>query len=167
MFNYLYINHRRPNTTPPYAASKSHVVNQIRCYVTIHAICCETTSNKTRVSPKHKARVNANMRLVYLKITCSSCLAANSFQNQLEFSQNEVSEAQILLKLLSLGLKFSNNGLGVSASLRFYHSPPLYHNMPLCFLINLNITSYAMTETSCTHHTLTAVSKIISIKSCD
>ena len=25
---------------------------------------CETTSNKTRVSPKHKARVNANMRLV-------------------------------------------------------------------------------------------------------
>ena len=25
---------------------------------------CETTSKKTRVSPKHKARVNANMRLV-------------------------------------------------------------------------------------------------------
>ena len=40
--------------------------SQIRCYVTIYAICqkCETTSNKTRVSPKHKARVNANMRLV-------------------------------------------------------------------------------------------------------
>ena len=37
---------------------------QIHCYVTIYAICCETTSNKTRVSPKHKARVNANMRLV-------------------------------------------------------------------------------------------------------
>ena len=37
---------------------------QIRFYVTIYAICCETTSNKTRVSPKHKARVNANMRLV-------------------------------------------------------------------------------------------------------
>ena len=33
-------------------------------YKTIYAICCETTSNKTRVSPKHKARVNANMRLV-------------------------------------------------------------------------------------------------------
>ena len=40
--------------------------SQIRCYmyVTIYAICCATTSNKTRVSPKHKARVNANMRLV-------------------------------------------------------------------------------------------------------
>ena len=28
---------------------------------------CETTSNKTRVSPKHKARVNANMRLVLVQ----------------------------------------------------------------------------------------------------
>ena len=41
--------------------------SQIRCSVTIYAICCETTSNKTRVSPKHKARVNANMRLVLLQ----------------------------------------------------------------------------------------------------
>ena len=40
--------------------------SQIHCYVTIYAIYCETTSNKTRVSPKHKARVNANMRLVVL-----------------------------------------------------------------------------------------------------
>ena len=43
--------------------------SQIRCYVTIYAICCETTSNKTRVSPKHKARVNANMRLVILQFS--------------------------------------------------------------------------------------------------
>ena len=42
--------------------------SQIRCYVTIYAICCETTSNKTRVSPKHKARMNANMRLVHYLI---------------------------------------------------------------------------------------------------
>ena len=42
--------------------------SQIRCYVTIYAICCETTSNKTRVSPKHKARVNANMRLVVVVV---------------------------------------------------------------------------------------------------
>ena len=41
--------------------------SQIRCYVTIYATCCETTSNKTRVSPKHKARVNANMRLVIIR----------------------------------------------------------------------------------------------------
>ena len=33
--------------------------------------------------------------------------------------------ARILLKLSSLGLGFSNKGLGVSASLGFYHSPPL------------------------------------------
>ena len=38
--------------------------SQIRCHVTIYVICCETTSNKTRVSPKRKARVNANMRLI-------------------------------------------------------------------------------------------------------
>ena len=44
--------------------------SQIRCYVTIYAICCETTSNTTRVSPKHKARVNANMRLVTKKKVC-------------------------------------------------------------------------------------------------
>ena len=42
--------------------------SQIYCYVTIYAICCETTSNKTRVSPKHKAQVNANMRLVIIQI---------------------------------------------------------------------------------------------------
>ena len=35
------------------------------------------------------------------------------------------SRARILLKLSSLGLGFSNKGLGVSASLGFYHSPPL------------------------------------------
>ena len=35
------------------------------------------------------------------------------------------SRASILLKLSSLGLGFSNKGLGVSASLGFYHSPPL------------------------------------------
>ena len=39
--------------------------------------------------------------------------------------------------------------------------------MLLCLMINLNITSYAVTETLYTHHTLTAVSKIILIKSCD
>ena len=41
---------------------------QIRCYVTIYVICFETTSNKTRVSPKRKARVNANMRLVLYSV---------------------------------------------------------------------------------------------------
>ena len=35
------------------------------------------------------------------------------------------SRAWILLKLSSLGLEFSNKGLSVSASLRFYHLPPL------------------------------------------
>ena len=35
------------------------------------------------------------------------------------------SRARILLKLSSLGLGFSNKGLGISASLGFYHSPPL------------------------------------------
>ena len=35
------------------------------------------------------------------------------------------SRGRILLKLLSLGLGFSNKGLGVSASLGFYNSPPL------------------------------------------
>ena len=35
------------------------------------------------------------------------------------------SRARILLNLSSLGLGFSNKGLGVSASLGFYHSPPL------------------------------------------
>ena len=39
--------------------------------------------------------------------------------------------------------------------------------MLLYLMINLNITSYAVTETLYTHHTLTAVSKIILIKSCD
>ena len=71
------------------------------------------------------------------------------FKTSLDFRKMK-SQARILLKLSSLGLRFWNNGLGVSASLRFYHLPPLYHNMLLCFLINLNITSYAMTETSCT-----------------
>ena len=33
--------------------------------------------------------------------------------------------ARILFKLSSLGLRFSNKGLGVLASLGFYHSPPL------------------------------------------
>ena len=33
-----------------------------------------------------------------------------------------------MLKLSSLGLGFSNKGLGVSASLGFYHSPPLTLN---------------------------------------
>ena len=51
-------------------------ISQIRCYVTIYAICCETTSNKTRVSPKHKARVNANMRLVFFRsaTVCNSLI---------------------------------------------------------------------------------------------
>ena len=35
------------------------------------------------------------------------------------------SRARILLKLSSLGLGFPSKGLGVSASLGFYHSPPL------------------------------------------
>ena len=36
-----------------------------------------------------------------------------------------------MLKLSSLGLGFSNKGLGVSASLGFYHSPPLDEGIEL------------------------------------
>ena len=71
MLAYLCINHRRPNTTLQEGVTFSR--SQIRCYVTIYAICCETTTNKTRVSPKHKARVNANMGLVLKFVNTSSC----------------------------------------------------------------------------------------------
>ena len=46
---------------------------------------------------------------IYLRISCSSCLAANSFRNRLGFSLNEVSGSVFFVHL----------GLG------FYHLPPL------------------------------------------
>ena len=41
--------------------------------------------------------------LVYLRISCSSCLAANSFRNRLGFSQNEVSGSVFFCQSLGLG----------------------------------------------------------------
>ena len=51
--------------------------------------------------------------------------------------------ARILLKLSSLGLGFSNKGLGVSASLGFYHLPPLKrakHYIAFCYIARLSLS---------------------------
>ena len=118
-------------------------------------------------------RTILDRRLVYLRTSCSSRLACSNFRimkSRARLSSYRVSGSDFV-ETFECRFRFSNKGLGLSASLGFNHSPPLQWASACDQIIkrNLKMSSWiwfprysdlTMVENSCLTHLLLLHSNI-------